>query len=189
MKQITGVPRDVATSSRSLLRQDLSDQLRQPMRLLTVRTLATVLARLASAGGHRWAPLGHIVKQINQLLTGADIAWQSTIGPGLQLYHPAGVVIGPGVRIGARCRIQQGVTLGGMGGDETSPENSPTIGDDVHLGAGAKVIGEITVGNGARIGANAVVIRDAAPGSTMVGVPARAARGSEKHLSIRGVTG
>jgi serine O-acetyltransferase len=142
--------------------------------VLTVRGLATTLFRLSQVLGHVQSGLGHAVKQVNHVVTGADLAWQAEVGPGLCLYHPTGVVIGPGVRVGSRCELQQGVTIGGLGGPEGSRPDapSPTLGDDIVVGAGARILGPITLGDGCRVGANAVVIRSAAAGETLVGVPA-----------------
>jgi len=102
-------------------------------------------------------------------LTNVDIHPAATIGEGLFIDHAIGVVIGQTVEIGRDVTIYQGVTLGG-----TSLEHGkrhPTVGDRVTIGAGAKVLGPITVGNGSRIGANAVVVRDVPPDSVVVGVP------------------
>lgn len=136
----------------------------------TVRHMSTALFRLSQVAGRFWGPLGHVVKQLNHVLTGADLAWQAQIGTGLKLYHPTGVVIGPGVVAGAGLIVQQGVTIGGRGG---AHDGSPLIGLDVVLGAGARILGPIVVGDGARIGANAVVLIDVGQGRTAVGIPAR----------------
>src|ERR1700743_2960775 len=92
----------------------------------TVRFLAVVLFRLAQAVGARFGLAGSLIKQLKHVLTGADIAYEAQIGPRLILYHPTGVVIGGGARVGARARIMQGVTLGS---DEVTggPGESPTI--------------------------------------------------------------
>lgn len=140
---------------------------------LTVRHLAVGLFRLSTVLGRRFGPLGFLVKQLNHVLTGADIAWQADIGPGLRLYHPTGVVIGPHVRIGRNCTLQQGVTVGGKGGETAQVGDSPAIGDDVSIGAGAKLFGGVQIGDRARIGANAVVLKSVPPDHTAVGVPAR----------------
>jgi len=140
----------------------------------TVRYVAVLLFRLSQVTGRRIPILGSLVKQLNQILTGADLAWQASVGEGLVLYHPSGVVIGPNAKIGSGCEIQQGVTVGGMGGRRRDVvEESPVIGNGVCLGTGAKVLGGINVGNHAKIGANAVVIRDVPENATAVGVPAR----------------
>lgn len=145
------------------------------LHLLTVRSLAVVLVRLAARAGRIHPLLGFAVKQVNHVLTGADVAWQASIGPGLRLYHPTGVVIGPYVTIGRDCRIQQGVTLGGLGGDdgEAAEGHSPVLGDAVELGAGAKVFGAVTIGDRARVGANAVVTRSVPADHVAVGIPAQ----------------
>lgn len=154
------------------------------IRLGTVRGLATVLFRLSQLVGARAPLLGLIVKQINHLLTGADLAWQAQVGPGLALYHPTGVVIGPDVVLGPDCALNANVTLGAarergrMYGDRV---DSPRIGAEVIIGAGAVVIGPIEVGSRSTVGANAVVVRDAAEGSVLLGAPARDSRRLERR--------
>lgn len=140
--------------------------------VITARYLAALLYRVASAIGPRHRKLAGLVKQLNQMLTGADIAWHADIGPGLVLSHPNGVVIGPYCRIGDNCIVQQGVTLGGTGKPGEGGSSSPTIGNRVLLGSGCKVLGEISVGDDCTIGANAVVIKDVPASSLAVGVPA-----------------
>ena len=105
-----------------------------------------------------------------RLLIGAELPPQVRCGPGLVLRHAGrGCIFHPGVRIGARARIYHRVTLGVA--DRGGP---PTLGDDVYLGVGASVLGELRVGDGARIGAGAVVVtHDGPPGHVAVGVPAR----------------
>lgn len=149
-----------------------SDLLQQ---LLTIRGLAVNLHRLAHRFGSLNPMLGTLLKQLNHLLTGSDIAWQARIGEGLVLYHPTGVVVGPSVSIGTNCIIQQGVTLGGGGlpVDNYSGVLAPQIGDYVFLGAGCRVLGGIAIHSRASIGANAVVLTDVPEGRTAVGVPAR----------------
>ncbi len=118
-------------------------------------------------GGHRMA--ARLLAGTVRSLTNVDIHPAATIGEGLFIDHAIGVVIGQTVEIGRDVTIYQGVTLGG-----TSLEHGkrhPTIGDRVTIGAGAKVLGPITIGNGSRIGANAVVVRDVPPDSVVVGVP------------------
>jgi serine O-acetyltransferase len=114
--------------------------------------------------------LGTLIKQINHTVTGADMAWQAQVGPGFNLLHPTGVVVGKHVKIGKNCMVQDGVTLGGRGGTE---DGHPTVGDNVQIGCGAKLLGPVVIGDSAKIGANAVVLNDVPDGATAVGIPAR----------------
>lgn len=103
---------------------------------------------------------------------GVDICSLATIGKGIRIAHPIGIVIGGGVRIGENVQIQQNVSIGGNFG-KARPNNprwtSPRIGDNVFIGPGAVVVGPIQIGNGARIGANAVVTRDVPEGAQATG--------------------
>ncbi len=150
--------------------------------LLTTRLQAVILFRLAQALSRSFAPLAPLVRYLNVVVTGADIATAATIGPGLQLFHPGGVVIGPHCVVGARCTIMQGVTLGaGAGG-------SPMLGDDVFVGAGAKVFGRIRIEDRCVIGANAVVLETMPGDSFVAGVPAKALKRIERPHHLRDVS-
>ncbi len=155
-----------------LLRGDFAGESGGLLKRVTVRAVAVSLFRLSAAVGAIHPLLGLLVKQVNHVITGADIAWQAQIGVGFRLYHPTGVVIGPFVRVGERCYIQQGVTLGGLGGEVATADDSPAIGNDVAIGAGARVIGPVVIGDGAAVGANAVVTTNIPQGWVAVGVPA-----------------
>ena len=109
------------------------------------------------------------VSMAGRACTGIEIHPAASIGPGLFIDHGMGVVIGETAEIGADVTIYHGVTLGGT--SLGRGKRHPTIGDRVVLGAGAKVLGPIVVGEGSRIGANAVVVRPVPPGSVVVGVP------------------
>jgi serine O-acetyltransferase len=102
------------------------------------------------------------------VVTGADIPLNCHIGGGLLLPHPNGVVIHPDAVIGPNCLIFQQVTIGTR--DGSTP---PVIGGHVDIGAGAKILGALSIGDHASIGANAVVIRDVPEGTTAVGIPAK----------------
>jgi serine O-acetyltransferase len=144
--------------------------------LLTVRALATVLFRLAQTCGAVAPLVGYVVKQVNHLMTGADLAWQANLGPGLTLYHPTGVVVGPDATAGSDCVLQQGITLGAVRERGRMPDgrlDSPVLGNGVTIGAGARVLGPVSIGDGAVVGANAVVLTDVPAGHTAVGIPAR----------------
>jgi serine O-acetyltransferase len=107
-------------------------------------------------------------------LTGVEIHPAAKIGEGLFIDHGAGVVIGETAEIGENVTLYQGVTLGGTG--FATGKRHPTVEDNVTVGSGAKLLGPITVGHGAKIGANSVVIHDVPPNSTVVGNPGHPVR-------------
>lgn len=109
---------------------------------------------------------------MNVLLFGIEFTAKCEVGPGLMLPHTSGTVVGA-VKIGSNATIFQGVTLGAKFADiGFHPETRPVLGDNVTLGAGAKVLGGVRVGDGAVIAANSLVIEDVEKGATMIGVPA-----------------
>jgi serine O-acetyltransferase len=110
--------------------------------------------------------------EVVHTFTGVDIHPGATLGPGLFIDHATGVVIGETAEVGADVTIYHGVTLGAPS-SAARGKRHPTIGDRVVLGAGAKVLGPITVGAGASIGANAVVVKPVPAGAVVVGVPGR----------------
>jgi serine O-acetyltransferase len=112
-----------------------------------------------------------LLSQVARLLTGVEIHPGAVIGQGVFIDHGMGVVIGETSVIGNNCLLYQGVTLGGTGKQEG--KRHPTLQDNVVVGAGAKVLGAITVGSNTRIGAGSVVLRDVDAESTVVGVPGR----------------
>lgn len=105
------------------------------------------------------------------LITGIYIRFETNIGPGLYIGHTGMLVVNSHAIIGSHCTLSVGVVIGQAGRGER--RGCPTIGNDVYVGVGAKIIGKITVGDGSAIGANAVVTRDIPPHATAVGVPAR----------------
>ena len=118
-------------------------------------------------GDHRLA--ARFVSGVVRAWTAVDIHPAATLGPGLFIDHAVGVVIGETAVVGTDVTIYQGVTLGGTSLE--AGKRHPTVGDRVTIGAGAKVLGPVTVGSGSRIGANAVVVRDVPSDSVVVGVP------------------
>ncbi|HHT49364.1 MAG TPA: serine O-acetyltransferase [Firmicutes bacterium] len=120
---------------------------------------------------HKLYLIARIISQITRFFTGIEIHPGAKIGKGFFIDHGMGVVIGETTEIGDNVTIYQGVTLGGTGKEKG--KRHPTIGDNVIIAAGAKVLGSITVGENAKIGAGAVVIRPVPPNSTVVGVPGR----------------
>jgi serine O-acetyltransferase len=123
---------------------------------------------------HRYF-LGRFVSHIGRVATGIEIHPGAKIGRCLFIDHGMGVVIGETAEIGDNCTLYDGVTLGGTRPtkDQTGRKRHPTIGNNVIVGAGAKVLGPLKIGDGARIGAAAVVLKEVPPGATMVGNPAR----------------
>lgn len=112
-----------------------------------------------------------LISHIGRLLTGIEIHPGATLGRRLVIDHGMGVVIGETAEIGDDVYIYHQVTLGGT--STTQGKRHPTIGNNVIIGAGAKVLGAINIGDGARVGANAVVITEVPEGTTVVGIPAR----------------
>lgn len=133
------------------------------------------LRRYQALSAHPLAPLLRpwlvLAHRFWSVVCAADIPINATIEGGLQLIHPNGIVLHPDARIGPNCLILQQVTIG------TGPKPGvPHIGANVLIGAGAKVLGGVRVGDRARIGANAVVIDDVPDGATAVGIPAKIVR-------------
>jgi len=115
-----------------------------------------------------------LISQNSRRRTGIEIHPGATIGKRLVIDHGMGIVIGETAEIGDDCLIYHGVTLGGTGKD--TGKRHPTIGNNVMIATGAKVLGPFTVGDGARIAANAVVLQEIPPNATAVGAPAKVVR-------------
>lgn len=115
--------------------------------------------------------IARLISQTSRFFTGIEIHPGAKIGRGLFIDHGMGVVIGETTIIGENCTIYQGVTLGGTGKDKG--KRHPTIGNNVMIGAGAKVLGPFTVGDNSKIAANAVVLSEVPSNTTCVGVPGR----------------
>ncbi|MBQ3198992.1 MAG: serine O-acetyltransferase [Firmicutes bacterium] len=125
------------------------------------------LAHWLHTHGFRFVARG--VSQLSRFLTGIEIHPGATIGKCLFIDHGMGIVIGETAEIGDYCNIYHGVTLGGTG--KHRGKRHPTLGNHVLVGAGAKILGPFTVGDNARIGGNAVVLKEVPPNATVVGVP------------------
>lgn len=123
----------------------------------------------------RW--LGRMVSHFGRWLTGIEIHPGATVGRRFFIDHGMGVVIGETAEIGDDCTLYHGVTLGGTTWNKG--KRHPTLRNNVVVGAGAKILGPITVGEGARVGSNAVVVKDIPAGATAIGVPARIIEASE----------
>ncbi|MDE2229051.1 MAG: serine O-acetyltransferase [Alphaproteobacteria bacterium] len=133
---------------------------------------AVVFHRLANwMWRHRFEVLARFTSNVARLLTGIEIHPAAKIGRRLFIDHGTGVVIGETTEIGDDVTLYQGVTLGGT--SLSRGKRHPTLEDGVIVGAGAKVLGGFTVGAGARVGANAVVLHAVAPGESVAGIPAK----------------
>ena len=150
--------------------------------LLMPGVLAVLIFRLATLL-HRFylRPFSRLLYILNMMLFSVDLAPGAEIGGGLALPHPVGVAIARHSRIGRRARIFQGVSVGGGAIEDPTRDGFPVIGDDCWLFAGAKVLGPVRVGDGAMVGANAVVVRPVPERAVVVGNPARVVR-------VRGAT-
>jgi len=131
-------------------------------------TLAVILYRLMQASHHAGlAPAEMLFNKMNAVFGQCIIGRGAEFGPGLVLIHSQGVVINGAVHAGQNLHIEHQVTIGAEKG------KSPSLGNNVFIGCGAKIVGPVTIGDGARIGANAVVVRDVPADSTVVGIPAK----------------
>ena len=115
--------------------------------------------------------LPRFISHLARFLTGIEIHPGAVIGKGVFIDHGMGVVIGETAVVGDYCLLYQGVTLGGTG--KESGKRHPTLGCNVTVGAGAKILGNINIGSNTRVGAVAVVLKDIPPNSTVVGIPGR----------------
>ncbi len=129
-------------------------------------------AHALNSRGHKFT--ARLVSQGAKFFTGIEIHPGATIGKGLFIDHGSGVVIGETAIIGDNCTLYQGVTLGGTGKD--TGKRHPTLGNNVMVGAGAKLLGAFTVGDNSKIAAGAVVLRDVPENCTAVGIPAKVVR-------------
>ncbi|MDM7326013.1 MAG: serine O-acetyltransferase [Thermosynechococcus sp. Uc] len=133
---------------------------------------AIVFHRLSHWLWRRGIPfIPRLISHIARILTGIEIHPGATIGKGVFIDHGMGVVIGETAVVGNYCLIYQGVTLGGTG--KETGKRHPTLGENVVVGAGAKVLGNLTIGDNVRIGAGSVVLRDVPSDCTVVGIPGR----------------
>ena len=151
--------------------------------LLTYSGLHAVLMYRAAHWFYeqRLYTIARCISQIARLLTGIEIHPGAKIGKGFFIDHGSGVVIGETTEIGDNCLVYQGVTLGGTGKEKG--KRHPTLGNNVMVGSGERVLGPFKVGDNAKIAANAVVLEEVPPNCTAVGVPARIVRKNGKKVS------
>jgi serine O-acetyltransferase len=115
--------------------------------------------------------IARLISQLARFFTGIEIHPGATLGDSILIDHGMGVVIGETAEVGDRVTIYHGTTLGGTGKD--TGKRHPTVGNDVFIGSGAKLLGPIYIGNNVKIGANSVVLKDVEDDCTAVGIPAR----------------
>ena len=124
--------------------------------------------------------LARALSELSRFVTGIEIHPGATIGPGFFIDHGLGTVIGETAEIGADVTLYHNVTLGGVSWEQK--KRHPTVEDHVVIGAGAQILGAITIGAHSRIGANSVVVKDVPPESVVVGVPGRIVGRDEAHM-------
>lgn len=150
--------------------------------ILTYSGLHAVLAYRVSHWfyKHKLFTIARVISQTARFLTGIEIHPGAKIGKGFFIDHGMGVVIGETTEIGDNCLIYQGVTLGGTGKERG--KRHPTLGNNVMVGAGARVLGPIRIGNNVKVAAGAVVLEPVPDNCTCVGVPARIVRRDGKRV-------
>lgn len=126
--------------------------------------------------GLKWA--GRWMSHVGRFLTGVEIHPGASLGRRFFIDHGMGIVIGETAVIGDDCTLYHGVTLGGVSWNKG--KRHPTLANNVTVGAGAKILGPFTVGEGARVGSNSVVVKEVPPGATVVGIPARVVEGLDQ---------
>ncbi len=149
---------------------------------------AVLLYRLANRLWRRgWRYLPRLISFIGRLWSGIDIHPGATIGRRFFIDHGSGVVIGETAEVGHDVTLYHGVTLGGVSWNKG--KRHPTLGDHVVVGAGAKILGPITVGRNARVGANSVVIAPVPEGKTVVGIPGKVVQSTDRPMndSLEGI--
>lgn len=126
--------------------------------------------------------ISRLISQLGRFFTGIEIHPGAKIGKGLFIDHGMGVVIGETAEVGDDVTIYHGVTLGGTG--KHQGKRHPTVGNNVMIGSGAKVLGPVKIGNNVKVGANAVVLKDIPDNSTAVGIPAKVVKNSKEENVI-----
>ena len=171
----------ILRKARSIVRRDIDAAMERDPAARSRLEVATSYPGLHAVWAHRVAHSLHVrgyklvarwISQFSRFLTGIEIHPGASIGQGFFIDHGMGVVIGETTEIGDDVTIYQGVTLGGTGKDHG--KRHPTVRDGVVVGTAAQVLGSFEVGEGAKIGAGAIVVKDVPPNSTVVGNPGRA---------------
>jgi serine O-acetyltransferase len=136
--------------------------------------VTSILVRTAQVASEADRPrVATVMRHLTVIISSADVVPGCTIGPGLKIAHPPGVVIGRGAVLGSGCTVLQNVTIGERYADGRGPHDYPKVADGVTFGAGSTVLGSVVIGEGAVIAANAVVLHDVCDGAVVGGIPAR----------------
>ncbi len=172
-----------------ILEEDPAARSKIEVFLLYPSVNALIAYRLAhKLYNHKLFFLARLISQLSRFFTGIEIHPGAKIGRGLFIDHGMGVVIGETAEVGDNVTIYHGVTLGGTGKDKG--KRHPTVGNNVIIGAGAKVLGPIYIGDNVKIGANSVVLKDINNNSTAVGIPAKVIKKTEaKIIEIKDIKG
>lgn len=174
----------------SLIREDIQSVFERDPAARSVIEVLTCYPGLRAIWMHRIAHwlwkrklrfMARIVSEIGRLINGVEIHPGAQIGRRFFIDHGAGVVIGETTIIGDDCTLFQGVTLGGTGKEKG--KRHPTLGNNVVVGAGAKILGNIEIGDGVRVGAGSVIVKSIPPDCTVVGIPGRIVRRGEKRTA------
>jgi serine O-acetyltransferase len=131
---------------------------------------------------HHFKLLGRFVSHVGRFLTGIEIHPGATIGRGFFIDHGMGVVIGETAEIGDNCTLYHGVTLGGT--SWAKEKRHPTLGNNVIIGSGAKVLGPFTLGDNSKVGSNSVVVKEVPENATVVGIPGRVVISGERRVGV-----
>ncbi|MBP1889298.1 serine O-acetyltransferase [Clostridium moniliforme] len=172
-----------------ILEEDPAARSKIEVFLLYPSVNALIAYRLAhKLYNHKLFFLARLISQLSRFFTGIEIHPGAKIGRGLFIDHGMGVVIGETAEVGDNVTIYHGVTLGGTGKDKG--KRHPTVGNNVIIGAGSKVLGPIYIGDNVKIGANSVVLKDINNNSTAVGIPAKVIKKTEaKIIEIKDIKG
>lgn len=173
--------RQLIDDSKNILKKDPAARSMIQILLLYPGVKALFWHRIAHyLNGHGHHLAAGLLSQYSRRITGIEIHPGAKIGNRLFIDHGMGVVIGETAMVGDDVTIYHGVTLGGIGGSR-GIRRHPTVGNGVVIGSGAKILGPISIGAAAKIGANSVVLKDIPAGATAVGSPARIVDKKEKH--------
>ncbi|MFB3880811.1 MAG: serine O-acetyltransferase [Armatimonadota bacterium] len=178
----------VRADIQAALQRDPAARSRAEVLLLYPGLHAVLLHRLAHyLWVHNLRLFARLISELNRHFTGIEIHPAARIGRGLFIDHGMGTVIGETTEIGDSVTLYQGVTLGGTG--KQTGKRHPTLGNNVIVGVGASILGAITVGDGALVGAGSVVLRDVPADSTVVGVPAHVVRERGVRVAVAAISG